>query len=83
MQPRKIKTPGDYRPGTKKGKIDRHPIWIVGIEMPKSLLFDMYKGYLRNVDEQLYGQLDDVTTQPEVQATPDSDVEQQNDITQI
>jgi hypothetical protein len=43
----------------------------------------MYKGYLRNLDEQLYGQLDDVTTQPEVQATPDSDVEQQNDITQI
>lgn len=83
MQPRKIKTPDDYRPGTKKGKIDRHPIWIVNVEMPKSLLFDMYKGYLRSIDEQLYGDEDNISTQPEVQATPDSDLEQQNDITQI
>ena len=35
MIPRKIKTPGDYRPGTKKGKIDSHPVWVVDIIMPK------------------------------------------------
>jgi hypothetical protein len=42
--PRKIKDPGDYRPGTKKGKIDPHPIWVVEISMPKKLMQDVYIG---------------------------------------
>jgi hypothetical protein len=42
--PRKIKTPDDFRPGTKKGKIDAHPVWIVDIIMPKKLMQDMYIG---------------------------------------
>ena len=42
---RKIKTPDDIRPGTKKGKIDLEPIWIVEIQMPKKLMFDIDKGY--------------------------------------
>lgn len=42
--PRKIKDPSDYRPGTKKGKIDAHPVWIVSIEMPKKLMQDVYIG---------------------------------------
>lgn len=42
--PRKIKDPSDYRPGTKKGKIDAHPVWIVIIEMPKKLMQDVYIG---------------------------------------
>jgi hypothetical protein len=46
VEPRKIKTPDDIRPGTKKGKLDRHPIWIVEMQMPKKLAFDMYKGYM-------------------------------------
>ena len=46
VEPRPIKTQEDIRPGTKKGKIDRKPIWIVEIQMPKKLAFDMYKGYM-------------------------------------
>ena len=42
--PRKIKEPGDFRPGTKKGKIDAHPVWIVDITMPKKLMQDVYVG---------------------------------------
>lgn len=42
--PRKIKEPSDFRPGTKKGKIDSHPIWTVVIEMPKKLMQDVYTG---------------------------------------
>lgn len=42
--PRKIKTPGDFRPGTKKGKIDAHPVWVVDIIMPKKLMQDIYIG---------------------------------------
>ena len=39
--PRKIKDPGDFRPGTKKGKIDSHPVWTVEITMPKKLMQDV------------------------------------------
>jgi hypothetical protein len=46
VEPRKIKTPEDIRPGTKKGKLDRHPIWIVEVQMPKKVAFDIYKGYM-------------------------------------
>jgi hypothetical protein len=46
LEPRPIKNPDDIRPGTKKGKLDRHPIWIVEIQMPKKIAFDMYKGYM-------------------------------------
>jgi hypothetical protein len=42
--PRKIKSPGDYRPGTKKGKIDAHPVWTVTIDMPKKLIQDVSIG---------------------------------------
>ena len=44
MLPRKIKDPGDFRPGTRKGKIDAHPIWTVTITMPKKLMQDVYVG---------------------------------------
>ncbi len=44
LVPRKIKEPSDYRPGTKKGKIDAHPIWVVQISMPKKLMQDVYVG---------------------------------------
>ena len=46
VEPRKIKSPDDIRPGTKKGKLDHKPIWIVEIAMPKKVAFDMYKGYM-------------------------------------
>jgi hypothetical protein len=46
LEPRKIRTPEDIRPNSKKGKMDRKPIWIVEITMPKKLAFDIYKGYM-------------------------------------
>lgn len=42
---RKIKTPDDIRPGTKKGKVDVETIWVVEIKIPKKLMFDIDKGY--------------------------------------
>lgn len=44
LMPRKIKDPSDFRPGTKKGKIDAHPVWIVEIRMPKKLMQDVSIG---------------------------------------
>lgn len=46
--PRKIEKEDDIRPGTKKGKLDRKPIWLVEIQMPKKLIADIYSGYLEN-----------------------------------
>ena len=44
LKPREIKSPADYRPGTTKGKIDAHPIWVVEIKMPKELIGNMKHG---------------------------------------
>jgi hypothetical protein len=52
IRPRKIMEPDDIRPGTKKGKLDRKPIWIVEIMMPKALLADMYASGLEDLDVQ-------------------------------
>ena len=51
LEPRKIKTAEDIRPGTKKGHLDRHPIWIVEVQMPKKIAFDIYKGYMNKMKE--------------------------------
>ena len=50
LKPRKIQEPGDMRPGTKKGKLDRSPIWIVKIQMPKELIINIYSGYKEALD---------------------------------
>ena len=48
MVPRKIKDPNDMRPGTKKGKLDRMPVWVVEIQMPKKLIVDIFSGWKEN-----------------------------------
>lgn len=55
IEPREIKTPEDIRPGTRKGKLDKHPIWIVEIMMPKKLVSDIYEGYMEKIKENKFG----------------------------
>ena len=50
IEPRKIIEPDDIRPGTKKGKLDKLPIWIVSILIPKNLMKTIYSGYQMNQD---------------------------------
>jgi hypothetical protein len=45
LVPRKVYDQEDFRPGTKKGKIDAHPVWIVTVIMPKKLMQDIFQGY--------------------------------------
>jgi hypothetical protein len=54
LKPRQIKGPEDYRPGTTKGKIDAHDIWVVEIKMPKALIgnFKHGKDDIESQDEQ-------------------------------
>jgi hypothetical protein len=49
IEPRKIKSQDDFRPNTKKGKLDRKPVWVVTIQMPKRLIADIYSGYYEDV----------------------------------
>jgi hypothetical protein len=46
---RKIESPEDIRPGTRKGKIDYDQIWMVKIKMPKRLMKNIDRGY-QNLD---------------------------------
>lgn len=50
VKPREIKKPDDIRPGTKKGKLDRHPVWLVHIQMPKKLIVDIYGGSVEDIE---------------------------------
>jgi hypothetical protein len=40
LVPRKIKNYSDYRPGTKKGKLDEIPVWLVKISVPNTVIED-------------------------------------------
>lgn len=51
--PRTIKDPGDIRPGTKKGKLDRKPVWIVEIRMPKRLITTIWQGNKKIIDDEV------------------------------
>ena len=65
VEPRKIEKQDDIRPGTKKGKLDRNPIWIVEIQMPKKLIADIYTGYIEDA-------FIDPTQSPAPTANPDA-----------
>jgi hypothetical protein len=75
MVPRKIRDPKDYRPGTKKGKIDSHPIWIVEITMPKKLMQDVeigkeFKEQNKLAELMRYSQSDEASATPTTNQTP-------------
>jgi hypothetical protein len=53
VEPRKIESPDDFRPGTKKAKLDRHPVWVVNITMPRKLASDMFNGYMSKMKENM------------------------------
>lgn len=44
--PKTVKTPNDFKPGTKVPKLIQTPIWLVTIVMPKKLMQDIQQGAL-------------------------------------
>lgn len=73
IKPKKVKTPDDFRPGTKKGKMERLPVWIVEIKMPKSLISDIYDAKLEDLDVQ--EPENETVAQPTIPDDVDSDTE--------
>lgn len=51
-----IKSPDDYKPGTRTNKIVSKPVWIVTITMPKSLMNDIQQGSVELESETLEAQ---------------------------
>lgn len=51
IRPIKVRSPDDFRPGTKKGKLEHVPIWVVKIMMPRSLLENMSNGFMNKMRE--------------------------------
>jgi hypothetical protein len=44
--PVKVKTPTDFKPGTKVPKMGKAPIWLVEVVMPKKLMQEIHRGSL-------------------------------------
>tara|TARA_R110001592_G_scaffold74858_2_gene227069 strand:- start:143 stop:481 length:339 start_codon:yes stop_codon:yes gene_type:complete len=77
IKPRKIRSQADIRPGSKKGKLDREPIWVVKIQMPKKLIADIYSGsstveQLANITAQETPQAADQTVDQTAVAAPEA-----------
>ena len=51
--PIKLENPSDFRPGTKKAKIDEYEVWLVEITMPKSLMSDIRTGSIELEGEEI------------------------------
>ncbi len=78
IKPRKVLQVDDFRPGTKKGKMDEEPIWIVKITMPKKLVANIFNGYMSKMkDSYGIGQSDRVDQNPEVEAADQTGMMQQ------
>ena len=42
--PVKVKTPNDFKAGTKMPKMAKTPVWLVEIVMPKTLMQEIHQG---------------------------------------
>ena len=72
--PKQVKTPSDFKPGTKVPQLIKTPVWLVEIVMPRKLMQDIEQGALElesgTIDmediEQAYetGANDDTMTKP-------------------
>ena len=49
----KVKSPDDFKPGTKVPKMVTAPIWLVEITMPKKLMTDIHQGSVELENEKL------------------------------
>ena len=49
--PLEIQNPSDFQPGTRRGKIERVPIWLVKICMPQEIISSMERGSVEIADE--------------------------------
>lgn len=74
-----VKSPDDYKPGTKMPKLVSKPIWLVTVTMPKQLMSDIEQGSIELENDML--DQEEIETAAEEGETNDvfqQDMEQQN-----
>jgi|TARA_B100001094_G_scaffold200441_1_gene194471 hypothetical protein len=62
LEPREVKTPDDYEPGSRKPKSDKIPVWVVKIKLPKKYVLtydrteadqeELAKGFQQGLDDE-------------------------------
>jgi len=72
--PGKVRTPNDFKPGTKVPRMVKSPVWLVEITMPKKLMQEIQQGALElesgtidmeDIDQAYENNADDETRNPE------------------
>ena len=78
-EPVKVKSPDDFKPGTKMPKMVSTPIWLVTITMPKQLMSDIEQGSIELENETLdQEEIETAAEQGETNDVFQQDMEQQN-----
>ena len=57
--PKKITSPDDFIPNTKMGKLQKTPIWLVTVTIPKKLMAEIHRGSIEVENENI--DLDDLS----------------------
>ena len=71
-----VKTPDDFKPGTKVPRLVSKPVWLVSITMPKKLMSDIQQGSIELENETL--DREDIETAYEQGMDDDVQQDQQN-----
>ena len=62
--PVKVKDYSDFRPGTKKPKLQEDPVWLVKIQVPREVMEDIKEGYIELEGQEIdLQELDDAYNQ--------------------
>lgn len=68
VYPIKVQTPDDYRPGTKKPRLAKKKVWLVTIDLPKSLIKNATESSSDFLSQQLdFSEIDRAYDMPETQ----------------
>lgn len=64
ISPVKVEGYDDFRPGTRKPKLQKSPVWLVSIKLPKEMIKDIEESYIEIEGNQIdIGDLDDAYEQ--------------------
>lgn len=64
ISPVKVEGYDDFRPGTRKPKLQKTPVWLVNIKLPKEMIKDIEESYIEIEGKQIdIGDLDDAYEQ--------------------
>ena len=76
--PVEVKDPDDFEPGTKMPKLEKKPVWLVTVVMPKKLMQEINQGSLELESETL--DMEDIEQAYEEGTDDSTDIDQQEEL---